>query len=231
MSDEIEDVPQDDLSVVKTGEYVGGAKFNSEGKRYQFAPAEITEDDKKCALLLRRGLGVGEAIKGAYGELNEVEARKYRKRADRGWYNKIRMSDIPDTIKMDVRNMEVVTLRGDGIEERRQMTEKEMAEFIWKRSASVRVLTEVAENPEAKNMEKIAAVKELNAMHGYYAPATVNVNIGLEDIVREVAERKRTFIMGKKYGAQGDEEVYELSEDDIEVSTHSQSGGDDAVRT
>lgn len=46
----------------------------------------------------------------------------------------------------------------------------ELAEqHLWSRADSVRVLREVAEDGE-KGAERVAAVKELNAMHGFQAP-------------------------------------------------------------
>ena len=54
---------------------------------------------------------------------------------------------------------------------------------IWSRLDSVQTLAEIAKHDEARANEKVAAIKELNAMHGFNAPAkhevsgSFNVNI------------------------------------------------------
>jgi len=45
--------------------------------------------------------------------------------------------------------------------------------LAWEREDSLRVLAGIANNAEESSKDKIAAVKELNAMHGYNAPAKV----------------------------------------------------------
>ena len=48
---------------------------------------------------------------------------------------------------------------------------------LWKREDSVAVLSEVALNThgDAKYSERVSAVKELNAMHGYNEPAKIDI--------------------------------------------------------
>lgn len=46
---------------------------------------------------------------------------------------------------------------------------------LWSREQSVKALRKVAQDSE-KGGEIVAAVKELNSMYGYQAPANVNVN-------------------------------------------------------
>lgn len=41
---------------------------------------------------------------------------------------------------------------------------------IWTRLDSVQTLADIAMNAEAKANEKVSAIKELNAMHGFNAP-------------------------------------------------------------
>lgn len=41
---------------------------------------------------------------------------------------------------------------------------------IWTRLDSVQTLAEIAQGAEARANEKVAAIKELNAMHGFNAP-------------------------------------------------------------
>lgn len=51
---------------------------------------------------------------------------------------------------------------------------------LWKREDSVSVLSEIALNTmgDAKYTERVSAVKELNAMHGYNEPAKVDLTSG-----------------------------------------------------
>lgn len=55
---------------------------------------------------------------------------------------------------------------------------------IWTRLDSVKTLAEIAQGEDAKANEKVSAIKELNAMHGFNAPTkhevsgnfTLNIN-------------------------------------------------------
>ena len=55
---------------------------------------------------------------------------------------------------------------------------------IWTRLDSVKTLAEIAQGEEARANEKVSAIKELNAMHGFNAPTkhevsgnfTLNIN-------------------------------------------------------
>jgi hypothetical protein len=51
---------------------------------------------------------------------------------------------------------------------------------IWTRLDSVRTLADIAGDGEARANEKVSAVKELNAMHGFNAPAKVDMNHGVQ---------------------------------------------------
>ena len=51
---------------------------------------------------------------------------------------------------------------------------------LWSRLDSVQTLSEIAKGAEARANEKVAAVKELNAMHGFNEPSKVNLNHGVQ---------------------------------------------------
>lgn len=55
------------------------------------------------------------------------------------------------------------------------------ASQLWSREQSVKVLREVAEMGE-KGAERVAAVRELNAMHGFQAPQKLEHSGGLSGI-------------------------------------------------
>jgi hypothetical protein len=46
---------------------------------------------------------------------------------------------------------------------------------LWTREMSVLALAEIAHGVEARANEKVSAIKELNAMHGFNEPVKVNV--------------------------------------------------------
>ena len=48
---------------------------------------------------------------------------------------------------------------------------------IWTRLDSVKTLAEIAQGEEARANEKVSAIKELNAMHGFNAPTKLEVGI------------------------------------------------------
>lgn len=57
---------------------------------------------------------------------------------------------------------------------------------LWSRLDSVQTLSEIAKGGEARANEKVAAIKELNSMHGFNAPTkhevagTFNININFD---------------------------------------------------
>lgn len=53
----------------------------------------------------------------------------------------------------------------------KQISEK----CLWSREDSVLALREIAGDTEARANEKVAAIKELNAMHGFNAPVKLDV--------------------------------------------------------
>lgn len=54
------------------------------------------------------------------------------------------------------------------------------AKGLWSRQQSVDTLSEVAR--EGRAMEKVAAVKELNSMHGFNEPAKLDVRVAVSRI-------------------------------------------------
>ena len=69
---------------------------------------------------------------------------------------------------------------------RQQLSEK----ALWTRQNSVQALISVLSNPESQK-DVIAAVKELNAMHGYNAPQKLEVGgtLGIQRIERVVVDK------------------------------------------
>jgi phage terminase small subunit len=51
------------------------------------------------------------------------------------------------------------------------------AKALWTREDSVKALKSIAEGSEVKPNEIVAAIKELNAMHGYQAPAKSELTV------------------------------------------------------
>ena len=47
---------------------------------------------------------------------------------------------------------------------------------LWTREDSVNTLRKIANDEEAKNGDKVSAVKELNSMHGFNAPVKLDVS-------------------------------------------------------
>lgn len=48
---------------------------------------------------------------------------------------------------------------------------------LWTREQSVKTLAAIAKDREAKQADKISAVKALNTMHGFDAPKQLDVNV------------------------------------------------------
>ena len=69
---------------------------------------------------------------------------------------------------------------------RQQLSEK----ALWTRQDSVQALISVLSNPESQK-DVIAAVKELNAMHGYNAPQKMEIGgtLGVQRIERIVVDK------------------------------------------
>lgn len=77
-------------------------------------------------------------------------------------------------------------ISGRVAELRQQLSEK----ALWTRQNSVETLIGVLSNPETQK-DVIAAVKELNAMHGYNAPQKMEIGgtLGIQRIERVVVDK------------------------------------------
>lgn len=62
-------------------------------------------------------------------------------------------------------------------------------EALWSRLDSIQALSEIAKGEEARANEKVAAIKELNLMHGFNAPTKLEVGGTLVHKVELVAMR------------------------------------------
>ena len=58
---------------------------------------------------------------------------------------------------------------------------------LWTREKSVQALADIAGDGESKAAEKVSAIKELNAMHGYNAPAKLELSGGVVHRIELVA--------------------------------------------
>lgn len=64
-----------------------------------------------------------------------------------------------------------------------QLREALATKALWSRERSVTALAGIADGGESKAAEKVAAIKELNAMHGFNAPAKIELS---GDIVHRI---------------------------------------------
>ncbi|MGW8157396.1 MAG: terminase small subunit [Desulfoprunum sp.] len=55
----------------------------------------------------------------------------------------------------------------------KEIQDRILNELVWEKQHSLQILAGIARDESARATERIAAVKELNAMHGYNAPAKV----------------------------------------------------------
>lgn len=66
----------------------------------------------------------------------------------------------------------------------KELKAKVAEKALWTREKSVLALAEIAEGIDARANEKVAAIKELNAMHGFNEP--IKVELGGEVVTRVV---------------------------------------------
>lgn len=62
----------------------------------------------------------------------------------------------------------------------KQLKDELACAALWSRLDSVQTLADIAKGEEARASEKVAAIKELNAMHGFNEPSKVNLNHGVQ---------------------------------------------------
>ena len=84
--------------------------------------------------------------------------------------------------KPDVVNVKASQLAADGKVAVRvaELREALATKSLWTRLDSVQALSDIARDAEARANEKVAAIKELNAMHGFNAPEKIDLNHGLQ---------------------------------------------------
>lgn len=96
-----------------------------------------------------------------------TQADAYRKAYDAG-----RMK--AETIQNNASSL----MKHNGVSARIKELKAKVAEkHIWTREKSVRVLSEIADDEESRNPDKVSAIKELNAMHGFLAPSKHEVDM------------------------------------------------------
>lgn len=60
---------------------------------------------------------------------------------------------------------------------------------LWSREKSVKALANIADSGEAKPTEIVAAIKELNAMHGFNAPTKTELAVTFPRVINVIAGR------------------------------------------
>jgi phage terminase small subunit len=70
-----------------------------------------------------------------------------------------------------------------------QLKAKLEAKALWTRQDSVEALRSIATDSEARANEIVAAIKELNAMHGYQAPTKSEIAVTFPKVINVIAGR------------------------------------------
>ena len=80
--------------------------------------------------------------------------------------------------KPDVVNVKASQLAADGKVAVRvaELREALASKSLWTRLDSVQALSDIARDAEARANEKVAAIKELNSMHGFNEPVKIEVS-------------------------------------------------------
>lgn len=60
---------------------------------------------------------------------------------------------------------------------------------LWTRERSVKALAAIADGSEAKANEIVAAIKELNSMHGFNAPTKQEISLTFPKVINVIAGR------------------------------------------
>lgn len=104
---------------------------------------ELTPKQEKFAQCVADGMTQADAYRVAYDCAGDAKPETIQKRASE--------------------------LMADGeVSGRVQQLRDQLAELaLWTRRDSIKMLAEVARNPASKGSETVAAVKEINAMHGW----------------------------------------------------------------
>jgi uncharacterized protein YfaT (DUF1175 family) len=93
--------------------------------------------------------------------------------------------------KPDVVNVKASQLMANGKVAVRvdQLKAKLEAKALWTRQDSVEALRNIAIDSEARANEIVAAIKELNAMHGYQAPTKSEIAVTFPKVINVIAGR------------------------------------------
>lgn len=96
-----------------------------------------------------------------------------------------------DSMKAETVNVKASQLMANGkVTVRLEQLKSELSErALWTREESVRVLAEIAGGAECKPAERVAAVKELNSMHGFNAPVKTEVEHSFPRTINVIAGR------------------------------------------
>lgn len=111
---------------------------------------KLTAQQEKFAQALADGMTQADAYRTAYNCSKQTDATL--------WANASRTAN-------DSKVLARVTLLKEALS----------SKALWTREKSVRGLANIADGDEARAAEIIAAIKELNSMHGFNAPAKLDV--------------------------------------------------------
>jgi len=114
----------------------------------------LTAKQEKFAQGLADGLTQADAYRAAYNASKQTDATL--------WANASRMAS-------DSKVVARVALLREAI----------ASKALWTREKSVQALANIADGGEAKANEIVAAIKELNLMHGFNAPSKIEVSGGM----------------------------------------------------
>lgn len=76
----------------------------------------------------------------------------------------------PETV---IKRASELMAKGDVSGRVEQLKAEVSAKGLWEREDSVRILAEIARDPEASRKDKTGAIKVLNDMHGFNAPKKI----------------------------------------------------------
>ena len=71
----------------------------------------------------------------------------------------------------------------------KELKEKLTEKYLWTREQSIQVLSEIAKAEEVRANEKVSAIKELNAMHGFNAPTKQEISVSFPRDIHVIAGR------------------------------------------
>ena len=122
----------------------------------------LTAKQEAFAQAVAGGMTQADAYRSAYDCANSSEATIYDEASDLMRHPEIapRVKELKDAVAMAA---------------------------IWSRLDSVQTLADIARDTEARANEKVSAIKELNAMHGFNEPVKMAINGSLVTRVELVA--------------------------------------------